>query len=70
MYQGHPPPKKRHNFKLNEEIKAMAARGGAEQLLDLVRREGREGGPEGLIFNYVNCCNWLNKYVAIRHPHS
>jgi hypothetical protein len=55
-------------FILNEEIKAMGSRGGAAQLLEIVRREGGAGGPEALDFNYVNCCNWLNKYVVILNP--
>jgi hypothetical protein len=50
---------------LNEEIKAVGARGGTAQLLEIVRREGGDGGAEALDFNYVNCSNWLNKYVEM-----
>jgi hypothetical protein len=33
--------------------------------LEIVRREGGAGGPEALDFDYINCCNWLNKYAKI-----
>jgi hypothetical protein len=65
-WQNRPPDK---HFKLNEEMKTLGGRDGTARLLEIVRREGENGGPEALGFNHVNCSNWLNKYVktALQH---
>jgi hypothetical protein len=46
-------------------MKTLGGRDGTARLLEIVRREGGDGGPEALDFNYVNCSNWLNKYVNV-----
>jgi hypothetical protein len=47
----------------------MGSRGGAARLLEIVRREGGDGGPEALDFDHINCSNWLNKYVKTLYIH-
>jgi hypothetical protein len=66
VWQNRPSDK---DIKLSNEIKILGGRGGTARLLEIVRREGGDGGPEALDFDHINCCNWLNKYVktALRH---
>jgi hypothetical protein len=55
----------RSDAPLNARIVACGAKGDADGLLGLVRREATAGeGPEALSFSHVNCATWLNRYVA------